>query len=639
MTQRKLAAIMFTDIVGYTALMGSDEDKAFQVLRKNREIHTKFIKKFNGTLIKEMGDGMLISFNSASEAVRCAIEIQKGCKNENISIKIGINEGEIVLEGTDLWGDVVNIASRLEQATEQGGISISGVVYNDVKNKPGIIVEFVEEKSFKGVEEPVRIYKVLCGSTSKKPKSIFISEKAPVEKSIIVLPFENMSPDPDQEYFSDGLTEEIITDLSHIRDLLVISRNSAMTFKNTKINTKEIASEVNVRYVLEGSVRKSGNNLRITAQLIDGQNDTHLWADKYNGLLDDVFDIQEKVSRSIVETLKIKLSCEENNQLSSHPSSDIQAYEAYLKGMVYVTKLDQPSVENAKDYFELAIQIDPEFAMAHFGLAFYWAAKLQGGYISHKEGNPKLEEELEKALSLGSISIEGHSFLAGLNYACLWKWEVAEREYLNVLQLNPNHARTLAGYSHYLATVGKPNEALPFVEKAYRLEKMDPFIHGQYGMSLRHAHKYNEAIEILEKAAIKFPGEMIIYSTLRSAYHDKNRFDEAIKAGTKYYEIRGDCYAIIEALENGYKEGGYQLALQRNAEALIAKSETEYITPWQVATIYTRAGLKEDAIEWLEKAYNVHDNNMTYLTADPIFDYLREDPRFQKLVEKMNLPK
>jgi TolB-like protein/Tfp pilus assembly protein PilF len=446
-----------------------------------------------------------------------------------------------------------------------------------------------------------------------------------------------MSPDPDQEYFSDGLTEEIITDLSHIHDLLVISRNSAMTFKGSNKNTKDIAMEVNVRYILEGSVRKAGKNLRITAQLIDGITDSHLWAEKYSGIMDDVFDIQEKVSRSIAEKLKIKLSSEEDDRIASRPSNNVKAYEAYLKGMMFLAKLNEENINMAKDFFELAIEIDPGYALAHFGLAYFWAAKMQGGFVPYKVGQPKLEEEIDKALSLGTISIDGHCLLGVINYACLWKWDIAEQEYLKVFELNPNHARALANYSHLQATKGKPVEALSYVNKAYNLEKLDPFIHGAYGMALRHAHRFDEAIDVLEKAAIKFPGEMLIYSTLRSAYHDRKKYEKAIYAGIKYYQIRGNCESLIDALEKGYEEGGYKLAMQRNAEALIEKSKTEYITPWQVATIYTRAGMKEEAIEWLQKAFDVHDNNMTYITADPIFDYLWEDRRFQSLIKKMNL--
>ena len=283
MEDRRLAAIMFTDIAGYTALMGSDEDKAFDMLRRNHAIHEKLIKQFDGTLIKEIGDGTLASFSLASDAVRCALEIQNGCKEENIPLKIGIHEGEMVFVGSDVLGDGVNIASRLLESTEKGCITISGSVYRDIKNKTGIRTEFIEEKVFKNVDEPIRIYSVTCEESQPvKSSKITSDSNLPGKKSIIVLPFVNISPDPDQEYFSDGLTEEIITDLSHIHDLLVISRSSAMTFKGTNKTIPEIAQTVKVRYILEGSVRKAGNNLRITAQLIDALTDTHLWAEKYN---------------------------------------------------------------------------------------------------------------------------------------------------------------------------------------------------------------------------------------------------------------------------------------------------------------------------------------------------------------------
>ena len=273
---RRLAAIMFTDIVGYTKLMGSDEDKAFDMLARNHTMHETLIKKHNGMLIKEIGDGTLASFPLASNAVRCAIDIQKEAKSLKIPLKIGIHEGEMVLAGSDILGDSVNIASRLQESAEEGCINISGSVYKDIKNKSDIQTKFIEEKSFKNVDDPIKVYKVCCEEVEieNKPE---ISPNKETENSIAVLPFVNMSDDLAQEYFCDGMTEEIINALSHVESLKVIARTSAFMFKGKPKDMREIGKKLDVETLLEGSVRKAGNRLRITAQLIKVSDGSHLW--------------------------------------------------------------------------------------------------------------------------------------------------------------------------------------------------------------------------------------------------------------------------------------------------------------------------------------------------------------------------
>jgi TolB-like protein/class 3 adenylate cyclase len=332
---RRLAAIMFTDIVGYTALMGSDEDKAFQILRKNRNIQKPIIKKFNGKWLKEMGDGILASFNNASDAVRCAGEIQQAVKKEGIGLRIGIHEGEVVFEGGDVLGDGVNIASRLEELAQEGCINISGAVYKDVRNKTGITSEFIEEVELKNVVEPVKVYKVKFeqpeietkekeGATPIKSKLnyfliagifiIFLSilvwqlfsspKSSPIsdeieyvepDKSIAVLPFIDISPDKDQEYFCDAMLVEILMHLYKIGDLRVTARQSVMGYKGTDKKVKEIAHELGVAHILSGSVQKFEDQLRITVQLIDTIFEQHLWAESYDRQMKDVFTIQSDI--------------------------------------------------------------------------------------------------------------------------------------------------------------------------------------------------------------------------------------------------------------------------------------------------------------------------------------------------------
>jgi tetratricopeptide (TPR) repeat protein len=257
-----------------------------------------------------------------------------------------------------------------------------------------------------------------------------------------------------------------------------------------------------------------------------------------------------------------------------------------------------------------------------------------GGYAPYSFAGPKARAAAEKAISLDSTLLQE---FGGFYTWYLWDWETAGKIFQKSLESNPNDADANRRYSHFLAIVGEPEEGLPYMEKALALDRLNPFFYGWHGMAFRHAHRYDEAIAILEKALTKFPGEMIIYSTLRSAYHDNHMYDDAIEAGIKFYELRRDSICI-SALETGYQEGGYQLALQRNAEALIEQSKTKYITPWQVATLYTRARKNEEALHWLEKAYEEHDANMPYINADPIFDHLREHPRFKELIRKMKFP-
>jgi adenylate cyclase len=399
--ERRHSAIMFTDIIGYTALMGADEDRALEVLNKNRKIHSKYLHQFNGTLIKEMGDGMLVSFNLASDAVRCAIEIQKASKEQDIPLKIGIHEGEMVFEGSDVLGDGVNIASRLQEDAQEGCITISGSVYRDIKNKAGIKTEFIEEKTFKNVDEPIKVYRVFCDEIHHKNISPLISkQKTPEKKSIIVLPFENLSPDPENGFFGDGLTEELIAELCKVHSLLVISRTSAMQYKGAKKSVPEIAREVNVSFVLEGSVRRAGNNLRITAQLIDALTDTHLWVDRYSGTFDDIFDLQEQLARRIVESMKGSLTPDEKLRLAARPISDPHIYEVWLNAKRELWKLSKEGIERGQQLLTKALELVGENSLIYAGLGYSYLFAYDLGISHMVETFEKGENMSKKALSL-----------------------------------------------------------------------------------------------------------------------------------------------------------------------------------------------------------------------------------------------
>jgi adenylate cyclase len=469
---RQLAAIMFTDIVGYTSLMGKDEYKAMELLKLNRDIQKPLIEQYNGKWLKEMGDGVLASFNTVSDAVNCAKNIQEISRTEEyISLRIGIHQGEVVFEDGDVFGDGVNIASRIESIAPAGGIYISESVSRNIENKKGVKTKFVGEKTFKNVNYPVRIYEIVMDQEAKTKEK---SNHNRSDNSIAVLPFVNMSSDPEQEYFSDGLTEEIITDLTQLGKLLVISRSSMMTFKGLNKKIKEIAEEVNVRYVLEGSVRKAGNNLRITAQLIDAQKDSHLWAEKYSGTVEDIFDIQEKVSKSIVRSLDIQLTRSEESQLVHHRFRDPRALEYFMQARYEMLKLTESGLLKAVALAEQGLEIVGENAL------LYGTLGLANVFLHHygiRVTSVQLEKAREQAnhsLSLDPECAPAHLVNGILEFYIEYNKQAAADIFKNILQFdkdNPDALRWL-GLSYIVA--GRVKEARPISKRLLQLDPMTP---------------------------------------------------------------------------------------------------------------------------------------------------------------------
>ena len=415
---RQLAAIMFTDLVGYTALMAEDEQKAFELLQKNRKVQRPIIENYNGKWLKEMGDGVLASFQTATEAVYCATAIQKNCQNDpDLNLKIGIHLGEVVFNENDVFGDGVNIASRIQSITPSGKVYISESVFRNVENKKDIEAVLIGEEKLKNVKHPTRIFSI---THDRQIHDEYLNQSGETdlstEMSIAVLPFVNMSSDPEQEYFSDGLTEEVIADLSQLNDLLVISRSSVMTFKGTTKNLKQIASELNVRYVLEGSVRKAGENLRITAQLIDAPRDTHIWAEKYSGIVDNIFEIQENVARSIVESLNIKLNHSEKLRLSNRPIKDHLAYELYQKAQYEIFQFKEDSLKRGVQYLYDALEIEKDNPFIYSKIGSALLSTMNGMNWLDRSILKKVRQLTTKVFELAPNSPMGHVLLGYLGF-------------------------------------------------------------------------------------------------------------------------------------------------------------------------------------------------------------------------------
>ena len=463
-----------------------------------------------------------------------------------------------------------------------------------------------------------------------------VAEAAPV--SIVLLPMQNITQDTEQEWFSDGMTDALITDLAKISKLRVISRSSAMKYKGTDKAPPEIAAELGVEYVIEGSVVKMGDQIKVSARLINAPKNEYLWAENYEREFSNILGLQGEIAQSIASQVRVKLTPQEESMLAVSRQVNPEAHEAYLRGRFYLYKLTPSGIETAKQYFELALEKEPDYAPAYAGMALVWGGYQIQGYKSALETRPKANAAIRKALELDSTLAEIHYLWASISTWMDFEWARGEQAYQRALAINPNHAEAHAYYCHLLHILKRPKEAMPHIEKALELDPFNPLLKGLYGMNLNYEYRFDEAIEILQNT-LKTASEIhpIVLSTLRTAYELKGMYEEALEMWKEFYKGRNDDEGL-EALERGYGEAGYHGAMLRMAEMMVERSQKTYVTPWQIATLYTRAGKNSEAIDWFERAYEQQDTNMPAISTDPLFDGLRSEPRFKDLLRLMNLP-
>ena len=455
---------MFTDIVGYTALMGHDEQKAFELLKKNRELQKPIIEEFNGRWIKELGDGVMASFNTVSDAVNAAIKIQEACNaSKDFQLRIGIHQGEMVFENDDVFGDGVNIASRIQAIAKPGCIYISETVQHNVSNKKDITTKFVKEETLKNVKEPVRIYEIMIINDAN-----FSSEnkmKTTTKNSIAVLPFVNMSNDKEQEYFCDGLTEEILNVLAQQKGLMVSARTSSFSFRGKDVDIVEIGNKLKVDNVLEGSVRKSGDKLRVTAQLIKVSDGFHLWSERYDRQMADVFEIQDEISKSILDALKITLLGDKETNLVQSRTENQEAYLLTLQGRFHFNKMTPEGWLKSLEYFEQAIKVDPLYAPPYGGksYSYYWLLLLN---IISPENWSKALEVVQTCLTLDNSNSDGLLAIGLYKFWHDWTFSEGEVTLKKAIDSHPNNADCLSAYAQVLAMMGRNKEAETNANKA-----------------------------------------------------------------------------------------------------------------------------------------------------------------------------
>jgi len=562
--ERRLAAILAADVAGYSRLMGADEEGTLARLKTlRRELADPKIKEHRGRIVKTTGDGLLIEFASVVDAVRCAVEVQREMAERNadvppdrrIEFRMGINVGDIIREGRDIFGDGVNVAARLETLAEPGGICVSRVVRDQVRDKLAFSFEDMGEQQVKNIARPIRVHRILLEDRpSPSEPAIGISTKSPLslpdKPSIAVLPFQNMSGDPEQEYFADGMVEEITTALSRIRWLFVIARNSSFTYKGQAVDVKQVGRELGVRYVLEGSVRRAGQRVRITAQLIDAIADAHLWADRFDGSLEDVFDLQDQVAISVAGVIEPTLQAAEIRRSSDRPTHDLPAYDLYLRALALAFSWERDAIIRALDLLEQAIERDPGY-----GVALVLAARChQDLHVNNWTDNPEESRRRGMDLARRALRVAGDdpNVLSGAGYTLGYFGEeidVAIGLLDRALKLNPSCAGCWQRSGWLRLWAGQPDPAIEYFQNSLRLDprerRASPFM--AIGVAHFFARRFEEARVTLLQSLQEKPNWVPTYRFLASCYAHMGRLDEAQEA---VKQIRNLTNVVVPSATN-----------------------------------------------------------------------------------------
>ena len=632
---RRLAAIMFTDMVGSTESAQDNEALALRLRHEQASIIRPLFAAHQGREIKSMGDGFLAEFESALRAVQCGIDIQEHFHERNaqpgvtpIKVRIGIHLGDVEQHENDIFGDAVNIASRIEPLASPGGVCISGEVFSQIRNKISDKLEKISSTALKGVRVPVEIYAVMLPWTRASTPS---DSSGPLR--LAVLPFTNMSPDPADLYFADGLTEELITVLSHLRELRVIARTSVMQYKTTTKEVSEIGTNLGVAWVMEGSVRRAGNRLRITAQLIDAASQEHVWAKSFDRELDDVFVIQSEIAREVAEALKIQLLPSETARLGAKPSVQPESYLAYLKGQsLLVSRWSEEAFRGAKQQFELALSIDPTNARAHAGLADACLHLKWGRFLRPNDpGMPEIQRHVTRALELDSSLAEAHCGLA----AILWEeWDNvgAQREYQRALALNPSLAQAHYDYGHLLITFARGEEALAHLQLSCQLDPGSvSYQHWLTGLLLNLRRTDEAAVQLERLRRLTEGGEEFLRA-----------YGFYLYTQSKFEEVLQNAERLRDSEEAANQRIWAYSALGRHTEAwrLIEEAESQAEKPAIQTSAMWRAlvGDLDGCFALLNQAADSNELAIQVWRLEPALGSVRADPRFAMLLKKMKIP-
>lgn len=643
----RLVAILFADIEGYTALMQDQESHALAILNRFQQVVKAEVDAYRGKLVKSYGDGSLILFQSTLDAVHCAAQMQKAFRREpSVPLRIGIHIGEVISTHEDYFGHGINLASRIESMGIAGSVLFSSAVAKTLENHPEFTCVSLGCFEFKNVKDPIEVF-ALANPGFPKPdqaglKGKFKEGRSPriaSENSIMVLPFRNLNADPESEYFSDGLTEDLIIALGKIRELKVVGPNSSFSLKQQKLSIKEIGNTFHVNFILEGSVRKADNRLRITAELIDLSTGYQLWSERFDRNLNAIFDIQDEISLAIAEQLKIHLAGVEKAAVITHPTQNLKAYELYLKGRYYWKQRGQ-SLMQALRYFEEAVQADPRYALAFAGLADCYTFIIIYALDAPEVWIPKGRAAAARALQLDPDLPEAHSANGLSNLAYEWNWEKAKFHCRKAIELNPANVPALLAYSLYLSWVeGRFDEGLWYTDQAFHRDPQDYLTYYYYSTHYLLKRDYEKTFIWGKKSTELAPGFFTGYRQMGLALLGMERYKEA----ADYFEMavklsNRHCWPLSEwsyacALA-GQKQKAEQLLIE-----LLTLAQRRYIANSFLSFPYIALNRFDEALNALEKAFEQKEIFLLVIKYLPIiFQPLYQEPRFNELIEKIGYP-
>ncbi|GBD88971.1 transcriptional regulator HilA [bacterium BMS3Abin03] len=636
--RRQLAAIMFTDLVGYTAMMQENENRAKEIRDRHRKVLEMEIDNHDGNLLQYYGDGALSIFDSAVEAVRCAVNIQSRLLEEPvIPLRVGLHIGDIVKDDDGIYGDGVNIASRIESVSVPGAVLISDKLQDELNNQPDIITKSLGKFELKNVKRPVEIFAVSAGRIKVPSLKELRSEKVKPVKSIAVLPFLNMSSDPDNEYFSDGITEEILNALVKVDGLQVTSRTSSFAFKNKNLDAREIGQQLSVSTLLEGSVRRAGNKIRIAAQLINAADGYHIWSEVYDRKLEDIFEVQDEISNRIANTLREKLTGDDRKKhLITATTDNLEVYNLYLKGMYNLNKWNPEGVRKGIELLEQAIKIEPGFAPAHSSISFGYVILGSTGQMPAEQAYKLARNFAQEALKLDG-NLAGVYVSLGLVYIFVdWNLKEAHKAFRKALTLKPGDANVHHAYYVYLTAGGKLDEALEEMQLAVQLDPLSLPINHSLADAYLRAKRYEEALNQINKTLELDQNFRSAWETKGWAHFLLGERKKAIDSFLKFQKLTGDPLKGLTGLGYVYAQTGQRDKALDCIKKLDERSKRDKEVSLFIDYFIIYTGLEEydKAFYYLEKS--IKERNVGFfIKTHPVAEKIRHNPRFNELVKNI----